>query len=151
MRDQSQICCRLVTIHNNPDELKLPSDFKHLKIECPDVPTADISRHFNAVYEFIEGTRDRGVGELSVVDFVWYFWPLAVLVHCGAGVSRSATLCIAYLMRYHGWGVTKAEKYVLEKRKKIAVNDGFRSLLIQLQSALGIDEPMLVCFQNYSL
>ena len=65
-----------------------------------------------------------------------------VLVHCGAGVSRSASLCVAYLMRHHGWGVSKAHQHVLEKRKRVCINEGFWAMLVQLQKALGIDEPM---------
>lgn len=53
-----------MTIHNNPEELKLPAHFKHLKIELADVSTTDISRHFNTVYEFIESARDKSVGGL---------------------------------------------------------------------------------------
>lgn len=117
----------IVTIHNNPDELQLPSRFHHLKIELPDIPSADISVHFNAVYEHIEAARDRDV---------------AVLVHCGAGVSRSATLCVAYLMRRFSWGAVRARNHVLEKRKKISVNEGFWMVLCKLQKALGIQDPV---------
>ena len=42
--------------------MKLPVSFKHLKIELPDIPTADISKHFNDVYEHIEAARDRKHG-----------------------------------------------------------------------------------------
>lgn len=57
-------------------------------------------------------------------------------------MSRSATLCVAYLMRHFGWGVNQAQKFVLEKRKKISINEGFWAMLVQLQKALGIDAPM---------
>eukprot|EP00210_Caulerpa_lentillifera_P000657 g634.t1 len=117
----------VVTIHNNPEELKLPSRFDHLRIELPDIPTADISVHFNSVYEHIEAARDSGH---------------AVLVHCGAGVSRSATLCVAYLMRRFSWGAVKARNHVLEKRRKISINEGFWVILCKLQKALGIQEPL---------
>lgn len=75
----------VITIHNNPGNLKLPpGKYRHHKIELADVDTADISAHLRPAYDFIEENRAA---------------KRAVLVHCGAGVSRSATLCIAWLMR----------------------------------------------------
>jgi hypothetical protein len=48
-----------------------------------------------------------------------------VLVHCEMGVSRSATVVLAYLMRYHG--MTRDEAYIAikKKRPKIEPNEGF--------------------------
>ena len=39
-----------------------------------------------------------------------------VLVHCLAGAQRSATIVVAYLVRYHNMTVNNAIKYVREKR-----------------------------------
>ena len=54
---------------------------KRLRLE--DKESFDISRHMRSALEFIEEARvDRA----------------AILVHCSAGVSRSATVVIAFLM-----------------------------------------------------
>ena len=45
-------------------------------------------------------------------------------------------------MRRFSWGATRAQRFVLEKRKRVSINQGFWALLIQLQKALGIDEVM---------
>jgi len=49
-----------------------------------------------------------------------------VLVHCFAGVSRSATIVIAYLMQEHGLTLTDALMHVRKQRYFINPNDGFR-------------------------
>lgn len=54
-----------------------------------------------------------------------------VLVHCFAGISRSATIVIAYLMRKFSWEYEKTLEFVQSKRKIIDPNIGF---LQQLQS-----------------
>merc|ERR1711990_79714 len=48
-----------------------------------------------------------------------------VLVHCVAGISRSATISIAYTMKYLKMNVDKAYEYVKTKRPQISPNLGF--------------------------
>lgn len=84
-------------------------------------PTANIAQYFEPVYEFIQGIEmKRG----------------RVLVHCGAGASRSATLCAAYLMRTRQWGVDYTLKYLKERRNQVNPNRGFISALLEYQKNL---------------
>eukprot|EP00727_Mastigamoeba_balamuthi_P010914 m51a1_g6445 putative map kinase phosphatase (682) ;mRNA; r:395251-397296 len=52
-----------------------------------------------------------------------------VVVHCQAGVSRSATFVIAYVMWAMKWNMRKALEFVAERRKVVSPNGGF---LVQL-------------------
>jgi len=52
-----------------------------------------------------------------------------VAVHCFAGVSRSATIVIAYLMKYENYSFEKAIEHVFEARPVICPNIGFLKLL----------------------
>lgn len=61
------------------------SVFKYLKCPLMDSDTADISVYFESATSFIDAARNEGMG---------------VLVHCQHGVSRSASIVVAYLMRY---------------------------------------------------
>ena len=61
-----------------------------------------------------------------------------VLIHCGAGVSRSATLVLAYLMRRFSWNAAKARKHCQERRSLVNPNDGFWRSLCALEAQLGI-------------
>ncbi|KAL4422489.1 hypothetical protein ABPG75_008686 [Micractinium tetrahymenae] len=116
----------IITIHNNPDNLKLPpGKYKHLKIELPDIDTADISAHLRPAIDFIEENRAAKRG---------------VLVHCGAGVSRSATLCISWLMRKNRWSAQQALDFAKSRRSLVAPNDGFWRSLCRLEAELGILE-----------
>lgn len=52
-----------------------------------------------------------------------------VLVHCAAGISRSPSLIIAYLMIENGWDYDKAYRYVKDRRPYIRPNSGFEKQL----------------------
>lgn len=56
-----------------------------------------------------------------------------VLVHCAAGVSRSATLVLAHLMLVHSWSLREAHSVVFKARPFILPNRGFYNKLIQLE------------------
>ena len=60
-----------------------------------------------------------------------------VLVHCNAGVSRSASVVIAYLMRYYSMNYEEAFKFVKTKRSFIRPNVGFVEQLKEYEKKLG--------------
>ena len=61
-----------------------------------------------------------------------------MLVHCGAGVSRSATLVMLYLMRVRRWSAAQAREYCVKRRSVVAPNDGFWRTLCALEASLGV-------------
>ena len=56
-----------------------------LMIYAEDIEEYDLSQHFSEVSEFMDTAHENNAG---------------VLVHCMAGVSRSVTVTIAYLMKW---------------------------------------------------
>ena len=55
-----------------------------------------------------------------------------VLVHCHAGVSRSATVVALYLMRKHGWSSGAAIGHLQSIRPIVRPNPGFVAALREL-------------------
>lgn len=56
-----------------------------------------------------------------------------ILVHCVAGVSRSPSICIAYLIKYRNMTLKKAYYHVMNKRACIYPNIGFWRQLIEYE------------------
>lgn len=56
-----------------------------------------------------------------------------ILVHCVAGVSRSASVCIAYLVKYKHMTLRKAYYHVFNKRPCISPNFGFWRQLVEYE------------------
>lgn len=61
-------------------------------------------------------------------------------MHCGAGVSRSAALCIAYLMRRFTWPAQRAREHCKQRRSLVNPNQGFWRSLCAFEEQLGITE-----------
>ena len=59
-----------------------------------------------------------------------------VIVHCAAGISRSSSLVIAYLMIENRWSYEEAYNYVKSKRSIINPNIGFVKQLKALEYRL---------------
>ncbi|XP_063721151.1 dual specificity protein phosphatase 18-like [Symsagittifera roscoffensis] len=91
---------------------------EYLRVPVDDIPTAQLMPHFEYVTQKINQVKLNG-GK--------------TLVHCVAGVSRSATLCIAYLMRYEGLSLLSAHQMVKTARPIVRPNNGFWKQLIEYE------------------
>ena len=91
----------------------LDSKRTYLYIYADDFPSTDlITNEFDKSFEFISQAIDKGQ---------------QVLIHCHAGVSRSATIAAMYLMRKYCLTRQQAIERIIEKRRFWIVkpNDGF--------------------------
>lgn len=79
-------------------------------LPCLDLPETELNLVLEQAFAIMNPIREKGG---------------RVLVHCNAGVSRSSTLCIAYLMRMEGMTFERAFQLVKSKRECIRPNDGF--------------------------
>jgi protein-tyrosine phosphatase len=91
------------------------SKARRLRVDVDDHPDENLSRFFPGVCAQLEGARAKNQG---------------ILIHCAAGVSRSATLLIAWLMWRDKMSLRQALAWVQSKRPIVQPNSGF---LQQLQ------------------
>ena len=85
--------------------------YEYIHLDVADDPSVAIDMHFAQVCEVI----DRAIDDSKH----------AVLIHCAAGVSRSATLVIAYLMYAYAVSFEHALAFLTEKRYCVNPNEGF--------------------------
>ena len=67
-----------------------------------------------------------------------------VFVHCLAGVSRSATMVIAYVMKNYEMSMTEAILKVLELRPVINPNPNFLRQLVQYEARLNRHQVRMI-------
>ncbi|XP_062330411.1 dual specificity protein phosphatase 13A-like [Osmerus eperlanus] len=90
-------------------------------VPADDSPSFDLSRYFYASAEYIKNALDTPGAR--------------VFVHCAVGVSRSASLVLAYLMIHHHYSLMDAIIKVKERRW-IFPNRGFLKQLCALNRKL---------------
>ncbi|XP_004588043.2 dual specificity protein phosphatase 18 [Ochotona princeps] len=96
-------------------------NIQYLQVPVTDTPTSHIYGYFDIVADQIH-SEDMKQGR--------------TLLHCVAGVSRSPTLCLAYLMKYHAMTLRDAHKWIRALRPIIRPNNGFWEQLIHYESKL---------------
>lgn len=101
-----------------------PGVFNYLNVRVLDDEKTDLLKHWDNTYKYITRARKEGS---------------KVLVHCKMGVSRSASVVIAYAMKAYNWDFKKAFEFVRQKRTCIKPNTSFIS---QLETYQGILDAM---------
>lgn len=111
---------RIVSIGADP---KIQHDgVVYHRFRIKDSIDSDITQLFDDVNRVLEEGRERKE---------------CVLVHCKAGISRSPTLVIAYLMKYLDTSLKDALHQVLAARPSASPNGRFMKELINYELALG--------------
>jgi len=123
-------CAGLVCANHHEDS------FAYLRLNLLDSTREDISATFYDALEFIHAAVEA---------------KSKVFVHCQHGVSRSATIVIAYLMWSQSLHYEEVLDIVREKRPTINPNIGFACALLQWGSTLGLQHTESPPLQAWAL
>ncbi len=97
------------------------ASFEYIEFEAEDHPDYDLlALHFDSTREFLDDC---------------YHTNRKALVHCAAGINRSATLCVAYYMVFGGVDLLAAVAHCFQKRPIILCNESFINQLVRFAMA----------------
>uniref|UniRef100_A0A674J336 Dual specificity protein phosphatase 15 n=1 Tax=Terrapene triunguis TaxID=2587831 RepID=A0A674J336_9SAUR len=102
----------IISIHESPQPLL--QEMTYLRIPLPDTPEANIKKHFKECISFIHYCRLHGGN---------------CLVHCLAGISRSTTIVVAYVMAVTELSWQEVLQAVRAVRPIANPNPGFKQQL----------------------
>ncbi|KAF7479835.1 dual specificity protein phosphatase 18-like [Marmota monax] len=109
-------------------------DIQYVQVPVADVPTSHLYDFFDPIADHIHSVEMKQG---------------CTLLHCAAGVSRSAALCLPYLMKYYAMSLLDAHTWTKSCRPIIRPNNGFGEQLIHYEFKLFskntvhmIDSPM---------
>ena len=97
------------------------------QLHAADNGAQNIKQYFEEAFSFIDVARDcKG----------------SVLIHCQAGVSRSPTIAIAYLIKYFSMSTSEAYKFIKLRRSIISPNLNFMGQLLEFEKTVkGEEKP----------
>uniref|UniRef100_S4RGY1 protein-tyrosine-phosphatase n=1 Tax=Petromyzon marinus TaxID=7757 RepID=S4RGY1_PETMA len=108
---------------NLPNTFERIADFKYKQIPISDHWNQNLSQFFPEAIAFIDEARNKQCG---------------VLVHCLAGISRSVTVTVAYLMQKLSLPLNDAYDFVKHKKSNISPNFNFMGQLLDFERRLGL-------------
>jgi len=99
-----------------------PADtITYKQLHAADNGYQNLRQYFGEAFEFIDLARARGG---------------AVLIHCQAGVSRSPTIAVAYLIKNFPMTMVDAYRFVKTRRSIISPNLNFMGQLLEFEQTL---------------
>lgn len=120
-RDREQLArnniTHILSIHDS--SAPILQEMTYLCISAADLPSQNLTQHFRQSIVFMHESRLKGEG---------------CLVHCLAGVSRSVTLVVAYIMTVTGLGWQEALAAVRVARPCAGPNLGFQRQLQEFET-----------------
>ncbi|CAF1206340.1 unnamed protein product [Adineta ricciae] len=102
-------------------EKEIVDNFNVLWINLNDDFIVDIKKYFETTNQFLYECKEKKE---------------KVLVHCQMGISRSSSIVLAYLMKYHHDTLKKAYDYLLERRRVAGPNASFLLQLLRYEKEL---------------
>lgn len=99
----------------------LYEDIQYVQVPVTDTPTSQLCDFFDPIADHIHDVETKQG---------------RTLLHCAAGVSRSAALCLAYLMKYHALSLLDAHTWAKSRRPIIRPNSGFWEQLVHYEFQL---------------
>ena len=106
----------IVNATNRCESNKFADEIEYFNVDLVDEEFEDISRYFTPTEAFIDHAKARNG---------------RVLVHCHAGISRSAALVINYIRHFKRMSLSNAYAYVRERRPEVHPNHSFMMQLLQ--------------------
>lgn len=106
-------------------------------LRCKRLPASDschqnLKQFFDDAFQFLDEAHASGSN---------------VLVHCHAGISRSPTITVAYLMHHLRLPLVDAYRYLKAKRPIISPNLNFMGQLVELEQKLAQNDHQQPCVQ----
>lgn len=98
------------------------SEYNYLHYIAEDSPTENFYDVMKGGSEFINNCQEEKKEN--------------ILVHCEAGISRSATVVMAFLIKHKNYNLKNAYFYTKSKRNKISPNYGFIRLLLKWEQEI---------------
>ncbi|EDS45717.1 jnk stimulatory phosphatase [Culex quinquefasciatus] len=113
----------IVSIHDSPR--RFHPDKHYLCVMAADTPDQNLSQYFSVCNDFIHAARLKGG---------------CVLIHCLAGMSRSVTVAVAYIMSVTPLSWKEALKVVRTGRAIANPNLGFQNQLQEFENSKLLEE-----------
>uniref|UniRef100_A0A4W6EWN3 Dual specificity protein phosphatase n=2 Tax=Lates calcarifer TaxID=8187 RepID=A0A4W6EWN3_LATCA len=111
---------------NLPNMFEHDGHFRYKQIPISDHWSQNLSQFFPEAISFIDEARSKQCG---------------ILVHCLAGISRSVTVTVAYLMQRLNLSLNDAYDFVKRKKSNISPNFNFMGQLLDFERTLGLHSP----------
>ncbi|OQV24214.1 Dual specificity protein phosphatase 7 [Hypsibius exemplaris] len=107
----------------NVFETETELGFKYMQIPIQDCLGENLAAYFDEAIEFIEEAQRHKWG---------------CLVHCRAGISRSVTVTVAYIMQKFSVPLNSAYDFVKSKKANVSPNFNFMGQLLEFERRLNI-------------